>query len=70
MPIVGAPLTHTRILALPPREPGRMGIWKAYRPLIISLLPGMPGRCNRNAIPKNFHEMSGRRVFDTPRDGK
>jgi hypothetical protein len=38
----------------------------------------MPGRCNRNAsvsfttmpILKNFHEMFGRRVFDTPRDGK
>jgi len=43
-----------------------------------SFLPGMPGRCNRNAsvsfttmpILKNFHAMFGRRVFDTPRDGK
>jgi hypothetical protein len=51
---------------------------EADRIPFISFLPGMPGRCNRNAsvsfttmpILKNFHAMFGRRVFDTPRDGK
>jgi hypothetical protein len=47
-----------------------MGVRNACRVPIISFLPGIPGRCNRNAILKNFHETFGRRVFDTPRDGK